>query len=347
MPGLFDPFQVRGVTLRNRIVMAPMDMYATRGDGKATDWHLVHYGARALGGSGLMLVEVTAVERRGRIDEGDLGLWEDAQIEPLARLARFCAAQGATIGVQLGHAGRKAGGEHMGHWEDQLVGPSAVAFDDGWRTPHALTAAELTDVQESFGRAARRAVQAGFQVIELHGAHGYLISQFLSPLANQRSDSYGGDIRARARFGCEVVRAVREAIPGEMPLLVRVSGSDYAEGGNTIEEMAVAATLLRDAGADMIHVSSGGNSPHAPAQYPGYMVPLSEHIRREAGVPTIAVGRIWHPLMAEEIIRNERADLVALGRELLRHPHWPLYAAWELGVDVEWPRQYERAKTET
>ena len=340
MPGLFDPFRLRGLTLRNRIVMAPMVMSATRGDGKATDWHLVHYGARAVGGAGLILLEGTAVETGGRRSDDDrlLGLWDDDQIEPLARITRFCVEQGAATGIQLYHIGRK------GPRDGVPVGPSPVPFDADTPTPHELSIAEIADRIDAFAHAAQRAVKAGFQVVELHGAHGYLISQFLSPLANRRSDAYGGDIKARARFACEVVSATRQAVPEDLPLLVRISATDYVEGGNTVEEMAVASRLMHEAGADVIHVSAGGNAPDSPPTYPGYTIPLSETIRRNAGVPTIAVGLIRSPWMAEETIRNGRADLVALGRELLRRPYWPLAAARELGVDVTWPASYESAK---
>ncbi len=343
MPGLFDPLEIRGVTLRNRIVMPAMDQLAAGPGGVATDWHLVHYGARAVGGVGLILVEVTAVEPRGLIYDVNLGLWEDAQIEPLRRVARFCAAHGAAIGLQIGHAGRKAMYDDGGYGVD-LVGPSPIPFDTGHRAPRELSRADIGEIVGAFASAARRGIQAGFQVIEVHSAHGYLLSSFLSPLANHRTDAYGGDIRARSRFPCEVVSAVRAEIPSDTPLSVRISGSDLAKGGNTAQDMVIAAGLLRGAGADVIHVSAGGNAPEKPFSYPGYLVPISETIRRGARVPTIAVGLIEDPLMAEEIVRNGRADLVGLGRELLRRPYWALHAARELGVDVPWPGTYYQAK---
>jgi 2,4-dienoyl-CoA reductase-like NADH-dependent reductase (Old Yellow Enzyme family) len=347
MAGLFDAFEVRGVTLKNRIVMPPMCLWTSGPDGEATDWHLVHYGARAVGGVGLIIVEVSAVERRGRIDDidpGDLGIWNDRHVEPLARIARFCKEQGAVVAIQIGHAGRKANGEHKGHGGEQSVAPSAIPFDEGWRPPHEPSKTEISKLVDAFVAAARRAVAAGFQAIEVHGAHGYLISSFLSPLANKRADEYGGGIDRRSRFACDVTQAVRAEIPDEMPLLVRVSGTDWHAEGNTVEDMAVAARLLKDAGADVIHVSAGGNSPQAPPTHPGYMVRLADTIRHKASVPTVAVGLIRTPEMAESIIRNGRADLVALGRELLRSPQWPLNAARELGVDLQWPEQYEQAK---
>ncbi len=344
MATLFDTFHVRELTLRNRIVMAPMAQRSARPDGKATDWHLVHYGAQAVGGAGLILVESTAVESRARSSESNLGLWDDAQVEPLARMTKFCAEQGAAVGIQINHTGRKSWSSDKGHSDQGLVGPSAVAFDDGWATPHELSKAEARGIVQSFAAAARRAIDAGFQVVEIHGAHGYLISSFFSPLANKRVDEYGGDIKGRSRFGCEVVEAVRRVVPDQTPVFVRVSGTDWVDGGNTVDDMAEAAGLLREAGADVIDVSSGGNSAFEAEEYPGYMVTLSQTIRRKANVPTVTAGMIWSPLMAEEIVRNERADLVGLGRELLRNPHWPLAAARELGVDVEWPVQYADGK---
>jgi NADPH2 dehydrogenase len=340
MPGLFDRYEVRGVTLRNRIVMPPMVMGACAGDGLATEWHLVHYGTRAMGGAGLILLEAAAIEPGGRARDDDrlLGMWNDQQVESLAPITRFCSAQGAATGIQLYHRGRK------GERDEPPVGPSPVPFDAESRIPRELSKAGIAERVEAFAQAARRACRAGFDVVELHGAHGYLISQFLSPLANRRTDEYGGDITARARFACEVVEATRAAIPDGTPVLARISATDYVEGGNTVEEMAVASRLVHQAGADLIHVSAGGNAPDAPPAYPGYMVPLAETIRRAGGVPVIAVGLIRSPLMAEELIRNGRADLVALGREPLRQPYWPLAAARELGVDVAWPAPYESAK---
>lgn len=340
---LFEPYPIRGVTLRNRIVMAPMCQYSAEDDGRATSWHQVHLGSRAIGGVGLILTEATAIERRGRISTGDLGLWDDTQIAPLRSITAFCKEHGATIGIQLAHAGRKAGTSQRGHWDDQSIAPSPLPFDDGWRAPHQPDVDEISAVIRSFVGAARRAVEAGFEVIELHGAHGYLISSFTSPLANHRKDAYGGDIRKRARFANEVARAVRDAIPEGMPLLMRVSGTDLAPEGNTVENMAIAAKMIHESGVDIVHVSAGGNSPNRPAARFN-MVDFAAHIRREAGVSTIGVGDIRTAEQAEEVLASGKADLVALGRELLRNPYWPLATAQELGVELEHPRQYESAK---
>ncbi len=347
MAGLFDPFRIRGVELRNRIVMPPMCLWSSGPIGEGTDWHFVHYGARAIGGVGLIIVEVAAVQRRGRIDDqpaGDLGIWGDFHIEPLSRLASFCRQQGATMAIQLGHAGRKANSSHKGHWGEESVAPSAIAFDNGWVTPHELSTQEIAALVGSFADATQRAVRAGFQAVELHGAHGYLVSSFLSPMANKRTDEYGGGIDCRSRFACKIVEATRAALPEEAPLIVRISGTDWFQGGNTVDDMVVAAGLIKDAGADIIHVSSGGNSPKRPPTHSGYMIGLAEKIRRGAGVPTIAVGLITTPELAEEVVRSGRADLVALGRELMRRPNWPLEAARKLGVELEWPEPYEMAK---
>lgn len=347
MPGLFDSYEIRGLKLKNRIVMPPMCMWSSDADGEANDWHFVHYGARAVGGIGLIIVEVCAAERRGRIDDidqGDLGVWDDCHIEPLARFVKFCQQHGAAMAIQIGHAGRKAYGETKGRGDEPAVAPSALAFDDGWETPHALSTGEIAGVTESFTAAARRAMQAGFQAVEIHAAHGYLLSSFLSPLANHRTDAYGGGIEARARFACETVEAVRGELPAGVPILVRVSATDWVEGGNTIDDMVIACRLLKGAGADIIHVSSGGNHPKPPPVHPGYMVGFSEAIRNGAGIPTIAVGLIRTPELAEEVIRNGRADLVAIGRELMRTPAWPYMAAHRLGVEQEWPEPYSTAK---
>lgn len=344
MPGLFDPLQVRGVTLRNRVVMAPMDQLAAVDGGSAGDWHVVHYGSRAVGGVGLIFTEVTAVEPRGVIYPVNLGLWDDAQIEPLRRIAAFCASQGAVIGIQLGHAGRKAYYDERGHSGHRLVAPSRLRFDAGWRVPMSLAVSEIRDVVEAFAAAARRAVVAGFQAIEIHAAHGYLLSEFFSPLTNRRDDEYGGSIEKRSRMPCEVVAAVRAAIPDWMPISVRISGTDFVDGGNTADDMAIGAACLREAGADLIHVSAGGVTPSVPKVYPGYLLPAAETIRRVAGGPVIAVGLIENARMADEVVGSGCADLVALGRELLRNPYWALHAAAELGVDVPWPGTYIQAK---
>jgi len=345
MADLFTPLTLRGLTLRNRILMPPMCMYSAEPDGIATDWHLSHYHARAQGGVGLILMEATAVEPRGRISINDLGLWDDTQIAPLARMAKLVHAEGAALGVQLGHAGRKAWSAERGFGSETPVAPSAVAYNDESNTPHALTLDEIDALVERWQAAAQRAQAAGLDVIEIHAAHGYLIHEFLSPLANHRDDTYGGDLPNRMRFLLHVVEAVRAVWPTEKPLCVRVSAHDWVEGGLTLDDTVDVARALREHGVDLIHCSGGGMSgARPPSVGPGYMIPFAERVRREVGIPTAAVGLITAPELADAIIRNGQADLVALGRELLRHPHWALDAARALGHDVTWPKQYERAK---
>ncbi|MBL9210031.1 MAG: NADH:flavin oxidoreductase/NADH oxidase [Opitutaceae bacterium] len=342
MSQLFAPFTLKSVTLRNRIGVSPMCMYSAR-DGLMTDWHLVHLGARAVGGAGLVLAEATAVAPEGRITPGDAGLWNDGQIDPLARICRFVVAQGAVPGVQLGHAGRKAsaarpweGGAHLASdgegWD--IVAPSAVAFGHGLdRVPQALTLEEIARVQSDFVTAAMRALAAGVEWLELHAAHGYLGHQFLSPLSNRRTDEYGGDFERRIRFVVETTRRVRAIWPERLPLTVRLSCTDWVEGGWTIDESVELARRLKTEGVDLIDCSSGGASPTAKIPVgPGYQVPFAARIRREAGLATAAVGLITEPAQAADIIQQEQADLVLLAREFLRDPNWPLRAARELGV---------------
>jgi 2,4-dienoyl-CoA reductase-like NADH-dependent reductase (Old Yellow Enzyme family) len=350
---LFTPLALRSVALRNRIGVSPMCQYSAV-EGRAGDWHLVHYGAFAAGGAGLVIVEASAVEARGRISPFDLGLWDDGQVEPLARVARFVEAQGAVPAVQLAHAGRKAsvrppweqGGAPLageGGWG--VVGPSALAFADGHPLPAALDEAGLRGVVAAFAAAARRAVAAGFRAVEVHAAHGYLLHQFLSPLSNRRTDGYGGDFAGRTRLAREVVAAVRAAVPDGMPVLVRVSATDWVEGGWTPDETVELARGLRGLGVDLVDCSSGGLVPSArvPAA-PGYQVPFAERVRREAAVASAAVGLITSPEQAEAIVDGGRADLVLMARELLRDPHFPLRAAVALKAEGPWPRQYLRAR---
>jgi 2,4-dienoyl-CoA reductase-like NADH-dependent reductase (Old Yellow Enzyme family) len=345
MPHLFSPLPLRGLTLRNRIVLSPMCMYTAGYDGLATDWHQAHYTARAVGGAGLLIVEATAVEPRGRISQHDLGLWDDAQIEPLARMARLVQAEGAAIGVQLAHAGRKAWSADRGHGPDHPVAPSPLPFDEEWQVPRELEPAEIDQVVDAWQRAAVRAEVAGFDLVEIHGAHGYLNHQFLSPLSNRRTDGYGGSIENRASLLARVVEAVRQVWPEEKPLFVRVSATDWAEGGLVPGEVVSVARKLRALGVDLVDCSSGGLVPASPPGIgPGYQVPFADKVRREAGIATAAVGLITVPELADEIVRNGRADLVALGRKLLRHPYWPLDAARILGHETTWPRQYRRAR---
>lgn len=345
MPSLFSPLTLRSLTLRNRIVMSPMCMYSAAEDGLATDWHLAHYVARAAGGAGLIVTEATAIEPRGRISRGDLGLWDDAQVEPLARIVRLVQAEGAAIGVQLAHAGRKAFTAQKGHGPQVPVAPSALPFDEGWRRPHKLSQDEIGQIITDWRAAAARALAAGLDLIEIHGAHGYLGHQFLSPIANRRTDDYGGSLAHRARFLLEVVDAVRQVWPPDKPLLVRLSATDWTPGGLTPGEVVVVARELGKRGVDLIDCSSGGMVPASPPSLgPGYQVPFAEQVRREAEIATAAVGLIATPELADEIVRNGRADLVAMGRELLRNPCWPLHAARTLGHDIAWPKQYTRAR---
>jgi 2,4-dienoyl-CoA reductase-like NADH-dependent reductase (Old Yellow Enzyme family) len=344
MSQLFASLTLRGVTLRNRIAMSPMCMYSAGEDGLATDWHLAHLVSRATGGVGLIITEATAVETRGRISQNDLGLWDDAQIAPLSRIVQLCQSQGAAMCSQLAHAGRKAFSPQRGVGPESPVAPSAVPHDADWVTPHALTLAEVDAVVSAFRAAAQRALAAGFDAVEVHSAHGYLLHEFLSPISNQRTDEYGGSLENRARMLLRVVDAVRQVWPEQRPLLVRLSATDWVEGGLTVDDQVQVARWLKAHGVDMVDCSSGGISSFAPPTGPGYQVPFSEKIRRETSIATMTVGLITTPEIAEEIVRNGRADVVALGRELLRHPYWPLDAARALGQDLAWPQQYVQAK---
>lgn len=350
---LFEPLTLRGVTLRNRIGVSPMCQYSST-DGYANDWHLVHLGSRAVGGAGLVIAEATAVTPEGRISPQDLGLWQDDHVEMLSRITRFIRDQGTVAGVQLAHAGRKAstevpwrGGAPLapgeGGWSP-IVAPSAVPFGSRSQVPEALDAAGIRRVVEAFRDAARRALHAGFQVIELHAAHGYLLHEFLSPLANHRDDEYGGSFQNRVRLTIEVTDAVRSVWSDSLPLLVRVSGTDWVEGGWNVEQSAELARLLGAHGVDLIDCSSGGIVPGVRIPTgPGYQVSLAERIREVSGVPTAAVGLITSAQQADAVLRSGSADVVLLARKLLRDPYWPLHAARELDVSVEWPVQYQRA----
>lgn len=325
-------------------------------DGFANDWHFVHLGSRAVGGAALVMVEATAVEDRGRITPGDMGLWKDEQIAPLARIAAFVKQQGAVAGIQIAHAGRKASC-HV-PWEKNgapltpeegawvTVAPSAVPFREGDPAPAALDKAGIRAITEAFAAAARRALTAGFELLEIHGAHGYLANEFLSPLSNQRTDEYGGSFENRVRFLLETTEAVRAAWPERLPLWVRVSATDWKEGGWTIDDSVKLAPELRKRGVDLIDCSSGGSAADAKIPLgPGYQVPLAERIRKETGVMTGAVGMITQPQQAEEIIASGKADVVSLAREFLRDPYWPLHAAQALGHEPKAPVQYGRAFT--
>jgi 2,4-dienoyl-CoA reductase-like NADH-dependent reductase (Old Yellow Enzyme family) len=353
LPHLFSPLTIRGVTLRNRIGVSPMCQYSST-DGFATDWHLVHLGSRAAGGAGLVLTEASAVDPRGRISPSDLGIWEDQHVPGLQRVAAFIGAQGAVPGIQLAHAGRKAstappweGGravppEHGG-W--QPAAPGAEAFDAQSPVPEALDRDGILGVVAAFRRAAARARAAGFQVIEIHAAHGYLIHEFLSPITNHRTDEYGGPYDNRTRLLKQICKAVREVWPADLPLFVRVSSSDWADGGWRAEDTVALAHHLSGAGVDLVDCSSGGIAPGiAIPSGPGYQVPFSQRIKDTTPMLTAAVGLITSPAQADQIIRTEQADLVLLAREMLRDPYWPLHAARALGHDVPWPNQYLRAR---
>jgi len=350
---LFTPLKIREITLRNRIAVSPMCEYSSE-DGFANDWHLVHLGSRAVGGAGLVMVEATAVEARGRITPGDHGIWKDAHIEMLTRIAAFVKKQGAVAGIQIAHAGRKASCHipwvkngaaltpEEGAWV--TVAPSAVPFRDGDPVPAALEKGQIAEIVQAFAAAARRALAAGFEVLEIHGAHGYLAHEFLSPLSNRRTDEYGGSFENRIRFLLETVTAVRAVWPERLPYWVRISATDWKEGGWTGDDSVKLAAELKTRGVDLIDCSSGGSAVDAKIPLaPGYQVPFAERIRRETGILTGAVGMITEPRQAEDIIASGQADVVSLAREFLRDPYWPLHAARALGVEVEPPIQYARA----
>ena len=351
---LFSPLTIREITFRNRIVVSPMCQYSCV-DGFATDWHLVHLGSRAVGGAALVFAEASAVTADGRISPIDLGIWKDAHIEPLARAARFIKSQGAVAGIQLAHAGRKAstntpwlGGKPLsideGGWTP-IFAPSALAFNDGYQIPAALSVAQIAGIVGAFADAACRALEAGFEVVELHGAHGYLAHEFLSPLSNHRTDEYGGSFENRTRFLREIVAAVRKVWPQRLPLFLRISATDWMEGGWTGEDSIALAKIVKPLGVDLIDCSSGGTS--SVAKIPlgaGYQVPFANAVRRHANISTGAVGMITEPIQADQIIRNDEADMVIMAREFLRDPYWPLHAAAILHQEIAWPLQYERAK---
>jgi 2,4-dienoyl-CoA reductase-like NADH-dependent reductase (Old Yellow Enzyme family) len=350
---LFQPLKIRDIELKNRIVVSPMCQYSSD-DGFANDWHFVHLGTRAVGGAALVVTEATAVTPEGRISPYDLGIWKDEHVEQLKRITTFIEQQNAIPGIQLAHAGRKASksqpwtGDKLiplnaGGWK--TVAPSPISFDEGYDHPHELSISEIEEIIDAFAAAAVRALMAGFKVIEIHAAHGYLINEFLSPLSNERTDSYGGSFEKRIRFLLEIVAAIREVWPKAYPLFVRISASDWHESGWQIEDSIKLANILKNNGVDLMDCSSGGIAPHVkiPAA-PNYQVPFSNAVRTGSGILTGAVGIIITSQQAEAIIAEEHADIVLLARELLRDPYFPLRAARELGYDIKWPDQYERAK---
>jgi 2,4-dienoyl-CoA reductase-like NADH-dependent reductase (Old Yellow Enzyme family) len=356
MAHLFNPLSIRDITFANRAFVSPMCQYSST-DGYANDWHFVHLGSRAVGGAGLVLTEAAAVLPEGRISPQDLGLWMDDHIEPLARIVRFIHEQGSVAGVQLAHAGRKASTyrpwsghgsipESNGGWKN-VAGPSALAFDESYAMPQALSIDGIKNIIAAFAAAARRACEAGFGVVEIHAAHGYLIHEFLSPYSNQRTDDYGGSFENRTRLLRETVAAVRDSWPERAPLFVRISATDWIDGGWDIQQSVELARHLKTLGADLIDCSSGGNVAHAKIPVgPGYQTRFAEQIRREADILTGAVGMITSAVQAEHIIGTGQADAVMIARELLRDPYWPLRAAQELGQQISWPVQYLRAASE-
>lgn len=349
---LFSPLEVRGIVFRNRIAVSPMCQYSSE-DGMATDWHLVHLGSRAVGGAALVIAEASAVEARGRISPADLGIWKDEHIPQLARITKFIRAEGAIAGIQLAHAGRKAsvgvpwaGGAFLtgsaGGW--QTVAPSPIPFRETDAPPHELSKPEIRGIVKAFAAAALRALTAGFELIEIHGAHGYLINEFLSPLSNHRKDEYGGSFENRVRFPLEVIEAIRGVWPDSLPLFIRISASDWVTGGWTLDDSVRFTSLLKSRGVDLVDCSSGGLVMNAKIELgPGYQVPFAETIRREAGIMTGAVGMITDARQADGIIRDGRADMVLLARQFLRDPYFPLHASRTLGVQMTPPVQYRRA----
>ena len=338
MDHLFSPYQIKGLKLKNRVVMPPMCQYSvTNKDGIATDWHYVHYVSRAIGGASLIIIEMTDVEPDGRITDYDLGLWSDEHVPALKRIVDACHEHGAKVGIQIAHAGRKA------QDAKEPVAPSAIPFDEKSKTPRALSTEEVKEMVEKFRLAAQRAIKAGVDVIELHGAHGYLIHQFTSAFTNKRTDEYGQEL---TKFGKEVIKAVKGEMPEDMPLIIRISGREYVEGGYGIDEAIEFSREFQKAGVDMFHVSAGGEGPIAAEGRPGthvaYQVPLARAIKQALNVPVIAVGRLDEPGLANSVIGNEDADLVAVGRAMLRNPYWALEAATVLHKEIEIPRQYER-----
>jgi 2,4-dienoyl-CoA reductase-like NADH-dependent reductase (Old Yellow Enzyme family) len=354
MSHLFDPLTIRGARFNHRVWVSPMCQYSCEKDGLALPWHLVNLGRYAVGGAALVFTEATAVAAEGRITPHDLGLWSDAHAEALAPIAAFIKAQGAVPGIQLAHAGRKGstavpwkGGQRVapadGGWTP--VAPSALAFSPTYPEPAALDAKGIADVVVQFSAAAKRAREAGFEVVEIHAAHGYLLHQFLSPLSNQRKDGWGGDFEGRSRLALDVVSAVRAVWPADLPLFVRISATDWVEGGWDLPQSVRLAAGLRERGADLVDCSSGGLVPSAKVPVgPGYQVPFARAIRGEAGIATGAVGMITEPRQADEIVASGAADAVLLARALMRDPNWALDAAHALGIDAKWPVQHERAK---
>jgi 2,4-dienoyl-CoA reductase-like NADH-dependent reductase (Old Yellow Enzyme family) len=350
---LFEPIKIRSIELKNRIIVSPMCQYSSA-DGFANDWHLVHLGSHAVGGAGLVFTEATAVTDVGRISPHDLGIWKDEHIDFLKRITSFIEEHGSVPGIQLAHAGRKA--SHHRPWEGgkpltkeegawQTISPSAIPYREGEPSPVAMTKKDIEQLKNDFCMGAVRAAKAGFKIIEIHAAHGYLLNEFMSPLSNQRTDEYGGSFENRIRIVVELIDAIREVWDESLPLFVRISCTEWVDGGWTIDDSIRFAHIVKNKSVDVIDCSSGGNSPLQKIEAgPMYQVPFSEKIKKESGMKTAAVGFITTAQQAESILQNQQADLIILARQLLREPYFPLHAARELGVDVKWPSQYERAK---
>ncbi|RPI99909.1 MAG: NADH:flavin oxidoreductase/NADH oxidase [Deltaproteobacteria bacterium] len=353
MAKLFSPFRLKGIEFKNRIFVSPMCQYSSE-EGKPTDWHLVHLGSRAVGGASMVMVEATAVSPEGRISPWDSGIWGDIHAQEFKRISAFVEGQGAVPGIQLAHAGRKASTDVP--WRDekpltpseggwQPLAPSPIPFEKKYSMPREMTAADMEEVTSRFAAATRRSLGAGFKVVEIHMAHGYLVHEFLSPLTNKRKDEYGGSLQNRMRFPLWVARAVRENWPSDLPLFVRISCTDWVDGGWDLAQSIEFSHRLKEIGVDLIDCSSGGTVPYAkiPAG-PGYQTPFAAEIRSKVGIATATVGLIMQPLQAEHVLVTGQADAVMIARELLRDPYWPLHAAQMLHVDLEWPPQYRRAK---
>ncbi|NLZ48395.1 MAG: NADPH dehydrogenase NamA [Clostridiales bacterium] len=337
MAKLFEDIKINGLTIKNRIAMAPMCMYSAGKDGMVEDWHVIHYATRAIGGTGLIIQEATAVESCGRISDRDLGIWKDEHIEGLKRITKCIKDNGAVPAIQLAHAGRKSE-----VFYEPVIAPSAIAYSNDYKVPEEMKLEDIERVVQSFKKAAERALKAGYEVVEIHAAHGYLINEFLSPLTNKREDEYGGSLENRSRFLRRIIEAVRSV--WKKPIIVRVSAEDYEEGGNHPEDLGAILNLVKDLGVDMVNVSSGGVVNVVPKAFPGYQVEFAEKIKKITGLAVMAGGLLTTSEECEGVLAKEKADMIFLGRELLRNPYWPLKAASELQVEVPWPKQYERGR---
>lgn len=338
MANIFSEYNIGNLKLKNRIVMPPMCMYVAPETGMVTDWHIIHYATRAVGGAGLIIVEATGIAPEGRLTSNDLGIWEDAHIPGLALIVKAVHENGAKIGIQINHGGRKCEAAGM-----DIEAPSAIPYDEKSKIPREMTKEDIAETVNEFKNAAIRADKAGFDMIQIHAAHGYLLSEFLSPLTNQRQDEYGGSYENRVRFLGEVLDAVRAVWPQEKPIEVRVSAEDYGEGGNQPADLAAMLNLIKDKGIDSVNVSTGGVIPVMPKAFPGYQLPHAEMIKRLTGLPVAAGGLLSDPTEVNTVIEQGKADQVYLGRELLRNPYWALHASRTLNVDLEWPEPYKRA----